>query len=363
MNNRDLKFLNAWNSIPNIGPMTIRGLQEHFGTLENAWKAGEADLVSAGITPQRLQSVNWKRPSLHPDREMEKLFRNDIWIITEDDPLFPLPLKEIPSSPLFLYGKGDAKKLSAKSLMLGIVGTRRPTPYGIEATEVLVRGLVEKGTIIVSGLAWGIDAKAHETTLEAGGTTIAVLGTGLDQPSIFPPENRGLAKRVAEKGGVVISEYAPETPAMKEHFPARNRIIAGLSKGVVVTEARERSGALITARLALEQNREVFALPGSIFSSTSRGPNSLIQQGAKLVQSSQDILEELGIEYTESTKKDFSLGEKEKIIYNLLEEPLSVDAIKEKTNLETSFIIATLSFLELRELVKNLGQDTYQRIS
>jgi DNA processing protein len=361
--NRDLKFLNAWNSIPNIGPVTIRVLREHFGSLEEAWRAGEADLVSAGLGPQKIQSVNWKRPSIHPDRGIEKLLRDNIWILTDDDPLFPLPLKEIPSPPFFLYGKGDVRKLSTKSVMLGVVGTRRPTPYGIEATEILVRELVEAGIIIVSGLAWGIDAKAHETTLEENGTTIAVLGSGLDQASIFPPENKGLAKRVVEKGGVMISEYAPETPATKDHFPARNRIIAGLSQGVVVVEAREKSGALITARLALEQNREVFALPGSIFSSTSRGPNQLIQQGAKLVQSAQDILEELGIEYTGKEQRSFSFGEKEKLIYELLEESLSVDTIKQKTSLETSVIIATLSFLELKGLIKNLGQDTYQRIS
>ncbi len=361
--NRDLKFLNAWNSIPNIGPVTIRTLRDHFGSLEEAWRAGETDLVSAGLTPHKLQSVTWKRPSTHPDREMEKLLRDNTWILTDNDPLFPPELKEIPSSPFFLYGKGDIRKLSTKSVMLGVVGTRRPTPYGIEATEILVRELVEAGTIIVSGLAWGIDAKAHETTLEADGTTIAVLGSGLDQASIFPPENRGLAKRVVEKGGVILSEYSPETPATRDHFPARNRIIAGLSRGVLVVEAREKSGALITARLALEQNREVFALPGSIFSSTSRGPNLLIQQGAKLILSAKDILEELGIEYTKKILADLSLGEKEKIIYNLLEEPTSVDTLKEKTSLETSFIIATLSFLELKNMVKNLGQDIYQRIS
>ena len=358
---RDLKFLNAWNSIPNIGPVTIRELREHFGSLEEAWKAGETDLVSGGLGPQKIQSVNWKRPSIHPDREMEKLLRENIWIITDDDPHFPPDLKEISYPPFFLYGRGNPQRL-VSSPKLGVVGTRRPTPYGIEATEIIVRELAEAGVTIVSGLAWGIDAKAHETTLEAKGITLAILGSGLNQESIFPPENRGLAKRIAESG-LLLSEYAPWTPAMKGHFPARNRIISGLSKGVLVIEARERSGTQITTRLALEHNREVFALPGSIFSPTSRGPNHLIQQGAKLVQSAKDILEELGIEYNEKEQKSFSMGEREKAIYQLLEEPTSVDAIKEKTNLETSFIIATISFLELKNLVKNLGQDTYQRIS
>ncbi len=360
----DLKFLNAWNSVPGIGPATIRLLKNSFGALETAWLAGEAALAETGISPLLLQAISWKRPSLHPDREMEKLIRENIWMITETDENFPVCLKEIPSPPLFLYGRGDLRLL-ATGILLAVVGTRRPTAYGLEAAEAITRDLVATGITIVSGLASGIDAQAHQAALDEKGKTIAVLGSGLDYHSVFPAENRGLARRIAEASGVVVSEYSPGTPARKENFPQRNRIISGLSLGVLIVEARERSGALLTARLALEQNREVFAIPGSIFSSTSHGTNSLIGQGAKLVQSAADILEELGIEYAKEKEKTLRLGleENERMIYQLLEEPLSLDTIKEKTGLATAIIVTSLSLLELKGAVRNLGQDTYQKVS
>lgn len=359
---RDLKFLNAFNSIPGIGPAALRTLKNNFGTLENAWRAGEEELRQCGLGEDAVQRTLWKRPSLNPDREMEKLVRENVWLITEDDENFPDRLKEIPSPPLVLYGKGVLP--GNKNLHLAVVGTRRPTGYGTEAADSIAGELTNAGLVIVSGLASGIDARAHEAALEAKGNTIAVLGSGVDQNSIFPPENRGLARRIAESGGSVISEYAPGTPAVKEHFPARNRIISGLSLGVLVIEAREKSGALITARLALEQNREVFALPGSIFSPTSKGPNLLIQEGAKLVTCAGDILEELGMDYNKERDKklDELLGERERILLELLEEPLGVDLLKEKTGFETPAIVASLSMLELKGRIRNLGGDTYQKV-
>ncbi len=360
---RDLKFLNAWNSIPGMGPATIRHLQNQFGSLENAWLAESGALAEMGISEILRQAIAWKKPSLHPDREMEKLIRENIWLITEADENFPAGLKEIPSPPLFLYGQGNLHLLT-KGILVGVVGTRRPTAYGLETAEAIARDLASAGITIVSGLAAGIDAQAHQAALDENGKTIAVLGSGLDYHSIFPAENRGLARRIAENNGLLISEYAHGTPARKENFPQRNRLISGLALGVLVVEARERSGALLTARLALEQNREVFAVPGSIFSTTSRGPNALIQQGAKLVQGATDILEELGIEYTGEKEKKLQedLEENEKIIYQLLEEPLSLDAIKEKTSLPTAIIVTSLSLLELKGAIRNLGQETYQKI-
>jgi len=305
----------------------------------------------------------WKKPSLHPDQEMVKLVRENIWLITEEDANFPPLLREIPSPPTILYGRGNLKLLKEKTL-LAVVGTRKPTQYGLEATSVLVRELTEAGIIIVSGLAMGIDARAHDTAIENKGRTIAVLGSGVDQNSIFPPENRNLARRLLESNGAIISEYAPTTPAVKEHFPARNRIISGLSQGVLVIEAREKSGALITARLALDQNREVFALPGSIFSLVSVGPNRLLKQGAKAVVSVQDILEELGIDYNKVRNENNGLlNEKEQLLLELLAEPLGVDLIKEKSGLDISTIIASLSLLELKGRVSNLGGNTYRKIN
>src|SRR3989344_3724522 len=360
----ELKYLHALNSIPGIGPATLRHLKSYFGSYESAWTASEGSLKESGITSAAHQAFIWKRPSLSPDRELGKLLKENVWVITEEDNIYPSSLREIPQPPVLIYGRGDVKTLKGKSLMLGVVGTRRPTSYGLEVTEKITQELVESGAGVVSGLAMGIDARAHETTLNEKGFTIAVLGSGLDQNSIFPPENRGLAKRIVDAGGLLLSEYAPGTPAVKEHFPQRNRILAGLSRGVVVVEARERSGALITARLALEQNREVFAVPGPLFSAGSRGPHSLIKQGAKLIESAQDILEELGIEYNkerEARVRDL-LSEHERLILEGVEEPTSVDELKEKTGFPTSLIVTSLSSLELKGIIKNLGQDIYQKI-
>lgn len=363
MNNTDLKFLNAFNSIPNVGAVTLRILKNKFGSYEAAWRANPAELETLNLREDILRAILWKKPSLHPDQEMAKLVRENIWLVATGDPDFPPLLQEIPNVPVVLYGRGDIKILNAKPL-LAVVGTRKPTSYGLEATSVLVRELVEAGVTIVSGLAMGLDARAHETAVENKGQTIAVLGSGIDQNSIFPPENRGLARRILESGGAIVSEYAPTTPAVKEHFPARNRIISGLSPGVLVIEAREKSGALITARLALDQDREVFALPGSIFSLVSVGPNKLIQQGAKAVITVHDIFEELGIDYNKAKEEGGGLlDEKERLLLELLIEPLGVDLIKEKSGLETATIIASLSLLELKGRVKNIGGDIYRKIN
>lgn len=358
----DLKFLNALNSIPSVGPQTLRALKTHFGTFETAWFAEEKSLRESAIQKTALDAILWKRPSLHPDREMENLIREKIWVMSEDDNNFPPILKEIPHAPLLLYGRGNPAALAPASI--AVVGTRRPTHYGLEATEILVHKLAEAGAVITSGLAIGIDTRAHESALDVKGKTIGVLGSGVDQETIFPKENRGLARRIADSGGAIISEYAPKTPALKEHFPQRNRIISGLSRGVLVIEARERSGALITARFALEHNRDVFAVPGPIFSFTSKGPNLLIQEGAKLVSSAEDILNELGIAYNieRGESEDSPLDTRSRLLLQILETPLGIDELKEKTNLDTGIIVASLSILELQGRIKNMGGDTYQKI-
>lgn len=383
----DIKFLNAFNVIPGVGPVTLRLLKTQFGTWEDAWRASDAALSAINLHPQAYRSLVWKRPSTNPDKEMGRLVKENVWMMTDDDLSYPALLKEIPNPPVALYGRGSPALLRGTrtpleqalteqaarteneqheqpAVLLAVVGTRRPTSYGLEACEALVQEIAGIGVTIISGLATGIDARAHAAALDAGGYTIAVLGSGVDQNSIFPPENRGLARRIEESGSTVISEYTPGTPALKEHFPQRNRIISGLAQGTLVIEARERSGALITARFALEQNRDVFALPGSIFSPHAAGPHKLIQEGAKLVASAADILEELGIDYTKESARAAreGLNENEQTILSILEEPLGVDFVKEKTGLATSIIIASLSMLELKGLVRNLGGDTYQRI-
>lgn len=355
----NIKFLNALNSIPGVGPATLRSLKKNFGDYEAAWLASDEAIKNSTIVSTAADAIVWKRKSIHPDRELEKLVKENIWIVEEHDERYPPALREIPAPPVLLYGKGDLRQLAN---MIGIVGSRKPTAYGLEATDAITRDLASSGIGIISGLALGIDGRAHEAAINTEGYTIAVLGSGIDNPSLFPQEHRSLARHIYEARGAVISEYAPGTPALKEHFPQRNRIISGISRGVLVIEARERSGALITAHFALEQNRDVFALPGSVFSSSSYGPHALIRQGALLITNAKDILEEWGIEYNKKGNVALSLKEEEQTLFELLDEPLTLDALKEKTKLPTPVIMASLSFLELKGIIKNLGSDTFQKI-
>lgn len=359
----ELKFLNAFNAIPGVGAATLRALKDRFGSFAAAWSRDARGYEALGIDAPERAALETGRSAVDPDRAMQRVIQEKIWIITDDAAEYPHLLRQIPYAPLLLYGRGDKSALAAPHTV-AVVGTRRPTPYGIEAAEAIAGQIAQSGVTVISGLASGIDAKAHSAALAAKGTTVAVLGSGVNQDSVFPPENRGLSQRIADSGGAVVSEYAPDTPAVKEHFPARNRIISGLSRGTLVVEARERSGALITARFALEHNREVFAVPGSIFSPTSAGTNKLIQDGAKAATGAEDILEELGIDYAAAVRQNTvqSLDERESALLNFLVEPLGVDAIKAKTGFPVPTIMASLSMLELKKLVRNLGGDTFQKI-
>ncbi|MEK7541410.1 MAG: DNA-processing protein DprA [Patescibacteria group bacterium] len=363
MREQEILFLNAFNAIPGVGAVTIRALKNHFGSYEAAWRRETSAYAAVPLDPQARGALEQRKHSVDPERAMRDVTRAGLWIMTDDDPAYPRLLAHIHSPPAILYGKGSKEAL-APDHGIAVVGTRRPTAYGREATAAIVAGLTAARVAIISGLATGIDAQAHRSALEHNGTTIAVLGSGIDPASLFPPENRGLADRIAVSHGAVISEYAPGTPAVKEHFPMRNRIIAGLAHGALVVEAREKSGALITARSALEENRDVFAVPGSMFSPTSAGPNRLIQQGAKAVARPEDILEELGIDY-EAAARDTataSLGAEERLILDLLEHPRGIDEIKTETRLPVSTIMTTLSLLELKKLVRGLGADTFQKV-
>src|SRR3989338_2967505 len=277
---------------------------------------------------------------------------SDISTIYAKDKNFPKLLKEIHLPPQLLYVRGVLK---AEEHCLAVVGTRKPTRYGIEATEKIIRELAKLSNLtIVSGLATGIDTATHLGALKNNLRTIAVLGTGVDSKTIFPPQNKNLAEKIIQAGGAVISEYPEGAPGLAHHFPERNRIISGLSLGTLIIEAKEKSGALITARLSLEQNREVFCLPGSIFSSNSFGPHLFIKKGAKLVTSAEDIVEELNLPNLLEIRKEkleILLTKEEKFILDAISnEPLTVDEIKEKTQFSTSGILSTLSMLELKGL-------------
>jgi len=279
--------------------------------------------------------------------------------ITLQDKEYPAMLKEIHDKPKELYIRGKFE--SADKTAIGIVGTRKYGQYGKQVTLDISGKLAKLGITIVSGLAKGIDTFAHEAALEAGGRTIAVLGTGLDKKSFFPASNWRLAEKISQHG-VVISEYPAGTRGTQFTFPQRNRIISGLSLGVVVVEAPEKSGALITAALALEQNREVFAVPGSIYEKNCQGTNQLIKIGAKTVTCIEDILEELNLLHLLKTEKKNIKPEtrEEEIIFSVLSlQPMHIDEIIKKSGLSTSTVNATLMMLELKKAVRNLGKGNY----
>jgi DNA processing protein len=275
-----------------------------------------------------------------------------------EDKNYPKILKEIKNPPKILYYLGEIK---SEEECFAIVGARKCTNYGKEIAFRIASDLAEAGLTIVSGFAPGIDTMAHKAAIEKGKRTIAVLGTGIDEKSIYPKSNLSLIDKILENGGAIISEFEPQTHGTKYTFPQRNRIISGLSLGVLVVEARIGSGALISAKYAKEQGRKVFAVPGSIFSQTSKGCHFLIKNGAKLAESAKDILEELGIKNWEVEKKEIKgkTPEENLILEVLKEEALDVEKIIEKTKLPPSKVASILSILEIEGKIKNLGRNIY----
>ncbi len=277
-----------------------------------------------------------------------------IEFIRADDARFPPLLREIADPPEGLFVRGNLKDVPA----ISVVGTRRCSAYGKRATDELVGGLVSSGLGIISGLAFGIDAEAHKACLDAGGYTIAVLATGIDDDTIYPREHVHLAKRILESGGAIISEYPPHSPSFKYAFPKRNRIIAGMTPATVIIEASKDSGSLITARLALESNREVLAVPGSIFSSQSDGCHELLQLGAKAIRSAEDILNALCLDRPElmaETRASMPLTEPESRVYAALDVPTHIDQLAERLNESTAHLSACLALLELKGYAVHQG--------
>jgi DNA processing protein len=281
----------ALRMTPGLGTRTAAQLIETFRTPQAVFRASRSELEAAGVSPGIAQSVSSGCAFDDAVTQQQKLAEAGAEVIPLTDPRYPVRLKEIFDPPPLLFARGRAELLG--QLMLGIVGTRRPTAYGTAAAARLAKDLSGAGLTIVSGMARGIDTAAHRATLEAGGSTIAVFGCGVDE--VYPSENRKLAEQIG-RDGLIVSEFPMATPPYPQNFPIRNRIIAGLSVGVLVVEGGEYSGSAITAKLAAEQNREVFAVPGNIMSKMSWGPNLLIKQGAKLVQEWNDVVVELQAE-------------------------------------------------------------------
>lgn len=355
-----LKFLNAINKLMAARIDSLQSIYDAFdGDWERAW---HSDLIKfaydeTGKAKSAVDFIRLKK-AIDPDKEWQKLEKEKITLVTILDKEYPKLLTHIPHPPFLLYVKGSTQ--TWQNECFGVVGTRALSEYGRRATPHIALDLARVGFTIVSGLAAGIDTLAHKSALEAGAKTIAVLGTGIDDKTIYPQINLPLARKIVEEGGAVISEYAPGTHGTKFSFPQRNRIISGLSKGVLVVEADYLSGAMITAKYALEQNRDVFALPGSIFAKTSEGTNGLIKKGAKLVACADDILEEYNMQ-TKSRKSKIKIvaenPEEEKILaaLALAEKPMTVDDIIKKTGLAVPQVNATLMIMELGKKIKNLG--------
>lgn len=358
MNNKDIKYWVGFSLIPGIGRVKFTQLESHFGSLEEAWKASPADLKQAGLESGKVQAITSKRPTISLEAEMEKLARYGIKAFTRHDPGYPSRLKEIYDYPPILYVRGSL--LHEDEWCLAVVGTRRASVYGRQVADEIVSDLARNRITIVSGLAKGIDTIAHRSALDAGGRSIAVFACGLD--SVYPSENAQLAQSIIGHGAL-ISEYPLGTSPRAENFPRRNRIMSGMSLGVLIIEAGETSGALITTNLALEQNREVFAVPGSILSPVSRGTNRLIQEGAKLVCDYSDIMEELNLtavaHQMEISEVIPASDTESQLLKQLSAEPAHIDEVCRSSGLPISTVSSTLAMMELKGLIKQMGAMHY----
>jgi len=358
MSNKDIKYWVGFSLIPGIGRVKLTQLENYFVSLEDAWKASSAELKQAGLDNNSVRAITSWCSKVSLEAEMEKLDRYGVKVFTWHDSGYPSRLKEIYDYPTVLYVRGSL--LPEDEWCLAVVGTRRASVYGRQVTEEIVSDLVRSKITIVSGLAKGIDSIAHRSALEASGRTIAVFACGLDV--VYPSENANLARSIIQQGALV-SEYPLGTRPKADNFPRRNRIMSGMSLGVLIVEAGETSGALITTNMALEQNREVFAVPGSILSPASRGTNHLIQEGAKLVRNYTDILEELNltaVAHQMEIKEAVPASETESLLLKQLSaEPTHIDEVCRNSSLPVSTVSSTLAMMELKGLVKQAGTMSY----
>ncbi len=354
----DTKYLVGLSTVRGIGSARTRTLLDHFGSAEIAWRASRRDLIEAGLPDSVAQNLCALRERLDLDNVMARLERMSVTVLTWDSPHYPRLLRQIAHLPPVLYVKGQLN--TADEWAVAMVGTRRASGYGKEVARRLAADLANHGVIVVSGLARGIDTVAHRAVLEAGGHTVAVLGCGID--CVYPPENRGLAARIAGQGALV-TEYALGTPPESSNFPPRNRIISGLSLGTIVVEAGERSGALITAAYALEQGREVFAVPGNIYNRGSRGTNRLIRDGAHPVADVQDVLECLNLTTIgdhRAARQALPANETEEhLLQYISAEPVHLDEIGRRSELPIATVSSTLAMMELKGMVRQVGGMKY----
>ncbi|MBI2866737.1 MAG: DNA-protecting protein DprA [Chloroflexi bacterium] len=354
----ELKYWVAFNRIPGLGRAKFLLLEKHFGHLSQAWVASPAALKAGGLDEKTVAAIVETRAGISPDAEMEQLAKLGVRALTWHDDAYPRRLKEIYDPPPVLYLRGA---LTAQDdWAITVVGTRRCTAYGKEAAEQIAGDLARNRITIVSGLARGIDTIAHQAALGAGGRTIAVTAGGLD--TVYPPENVRLAQQTIERGAL-LSEHPPGVKPLASFFPRRNRIMSGISMGTLVVEGDDGSGALITANLALEQDREVFAVPGSVFSPASRGTNRLIQEGAKLVLDATDILEELNLTvaaHQMELRETLQPDDKERdLLKYLSSEPTHIDQVRRLSGQPMAQVSSALAMLEIKGLVRQVGAMNY----
>jgi len=368
----------ALNMTPGVGPRAAAKLLESFGRPEAVFEATRAELERLRLRPEAIESIRARDTFEKAANEIERVRALGAEVLLLDDGVYPQLLREIFDPPITLYVHG-AWSACLDAPCVAIVGSRRSSTYGQNAALMLARDLAQHGVTIISGLARGIDAAAHRGSLEAGGRTVAVMGTGIDQ--VYPRDHKKLADEILARGGALVSEFPLETPPAPQNFPYRNRVISGLSLGVLVVEASENSGSLITARLALEQGREVFAVPGNITSRNSFGTNYLIKgAGAKLVQQWQDICAELPPEIAaellppEPKKKEKGLVEQLSLVPEGLSEtehsvlkllssdtPVHIDTLVQASRLGISELTSVLLGLEMRELIRQLPGKCFVR--
>lgn len=356
---KNTEGLAAWlrlTLIPGIGGETQRKLLAAFGLPDAIFAAGR--LATRAVIGQRADLLFDFDPSEQVDRSIAWASEANQHILTLADPAYPATLLEIADPPNVLYIRGNPALLAEPGLAM--VGSRNATPQGMQTAESFARTLAGKGLTIISGLALGIDAAAHRGALAANGKTVAVIGTGADR--LYPARNKELALAIADQGAI-ISEFPLGTPAMAANFPRRNRIISGLSRGVLVVEAAPESGSLITARLAGEQGREVFAIPGSIHSPVARGCHKLIKQGAKLVETAQDVFEELGNMAQPEPLPEPTVDQDSPLLAALGHDPCSLDELGARTGLPTDQLLTELLTLELTGQLATLPGNRYQRMN
>lgn len=373
----DLADWIALNMVRGVGPRTANQLLSRFGSPAGVFAASRLALGKEGLKPDTVEELKDSSILEKATAEIERLEKLNAQVITLEDDEYPDLLREIHDPPIALYVRGDLPKAMGRPA-LAVVGSRRCSTYGVNVAESLSRDLASHGLTIVSGLARGIDAAAHRGALESGGQTIAIVGTGLE--TTYPKEHKKLEEQIIASGAVV-SEFPLGTPPLPQNFPYRNRILSGLCFGVLVVEASEHSGSLITARLANEQGREVFAVPGNITSQTSFGPNFLIKDGAKLVQLWRDVVDELpreakerlfGIERPASTKSNVhpifdvvDLSESERKILDILsaDVPAHIDQLLISSEMSSSDLMNALLGLEMKDRIKQLpGKSFIKRI-